>query len=90
MCALRDEAAPEARSQMLVFAADAKRCYSFYECAESLFWRDAGAVLQSVFLSAEAFGLGFLPLGFLGQPLLDAIGMADDLVPCGVAVIGLR
>jgi hypothetical protein len=84
----RRQIAPEADGQLLVFAADALRSDALYENAESLFWRDAGALLQSIFLSAEAHGLGFLPLGILGRPLLDAIGLDDRLLPCGAAVIG--
>jgi nitroreductase len=38
-----------------------------YGNSESLVWRDSGALLQTLALAAELYGLGFCPLGILGS-----------------------
>lgn len=60
-----------------------------YEDAESLAWRDAGAMLQTLALTATALGLGFCPLGLLGGEVTEALDIGDRLRGVGVAVVGL-
>lgn len=46
---------------------------SAYADSETLVWRDAGAMLQTLALVAELFGLGFCPLGILGSEVVSAL-----------------
>lgn len=60
-----------------------------YQAPESLAWRDAGAMLQTLALTATALGLGFCPLGLLGGEVVQALGPCGDVRAVGVAVVGL-
>lgn len=61
---------------------------SRYENGDSLLWRDAGALMQTLFLSASAFELAFCPLGILGNEAVRAIALSNELVGMGVAIVG--
>jgi len=56
----------------------------------SLLWRDAGALLATLHLCASAIGLGFCPLGLLGNEIAAALFPGNDrIVACGTAAIGV-
>lgn len=73
----------------IVLLGDIRRISAFYENAETLLSRDAGAILQSLSLCAAAYRIGFCPLGILGSEVVNALGMTTaDVRPLGVAAIG--
>lgn len=82
------EMLPDARGTALVFVGHTSRVAAAYEDPTSLLWRDAGALLQTLFFTATAFRLAFCPLGILGQEVIQAIGMPRDAVATGVALVG--
>jgi hypothetical protein len=79
---------PFAKGTAVVFLGDAGRVGAFYENPHSLLWRDAGALLQTLLLSATAFRLACCPVGLLGGELVEAIGLEGRLIGTGVAVVG--
>ncbi|MCX4156309.1 MULTISPECIES: nitroreductase family protein [Paraburkholderia] len=80
---------PDADGAFIVLIADMARPMAAYENSESLVWRDSGALLQTLALAAESYGLGFCPLGILGNEVVDALPKADQLLAVGAAAIGL-
>lgn len=74
---------------LVVLLCDLERLTAAYEGAESLAWRDAGAMLQTLALTATAVGLSFCPLGLLGGEVTEALGIGHRLRSVGVAVVGL-
>lgn len=80
---------PQADGTFMVLVADMARPQSAYENSESLVWRDAGAMLQTMSLVSELFGLGFCPLGMLGNEVVSALPRNENLLAVGAAVIGL-
>jgi len=80
---------PAADGAFIVLIADMARPTAAYEHVESLVWRDAGALLQTLALAAELYGLGFCPLGILGNEVVDGLPRANQLLAVGAAVIGL-
>jgi Nitroreductase family len=83
-----EEILPQARGTAIVLLGDVARVAATYENCDTLFWRDAGALLQTLFLTATAFRLAFCPLGILGQDVAGALGLARRLTAAGVALIG--
>lgn len=79
---------PQADGTFMVLVADMARPHSAYENSESLVWRDAGAMLQTMSLVSEVFGLGFCPLGMLGNEVVAALPENENLLAVGAAVIG--
>jgi nitroreductase len=79
---------PAADGAFIVLIADMARPMAAYEYSESLVWRDAGALLQTLALAAESYGLGFCPLGILGSDVVDGLPGADQLLAVGAAAIG--
>ena len=59
----------------LQFAADVPRIEAAYENPETLIWRDAGALLMTVALVAEALDLAAAPLGRVGDSIVRAAGL---------------
>ncbi|WP_186079065.1 nitroreductase family protein [Burkholderia gladioli] len=81
---------PSADGAFLILVADKARPNAAYDHPDSLIWRDAGALLQTLALAAESYELGFCPLGTLGGEVVSALPSADQLMAVGVATIGLR
>lgn len=81
---------PEANGTFLTLVADMARPNTAYANSESLVWRDAGAMLQTIALVAELFGLGFCPLGILGNEVVAALPSSSQLLAVGAAAIGLK
>lgn len=55
--------------------ADPVRLIRCYEHHESLLWRDAGSVIATLCLVAEALGLAAVPLGRIGTNIVQAYGL---------------
>jgi hypothetical protein len=79
---------PGADGALLVLVGDMGRVAAAYDRPESLLWRDAGALIQTLHLTATAYGQAFCPLGPLGGSALEAIRDDGQFTAVGVAVIG--
>ncbi|NMO18238.1 nitroreductase family protein [Pyxidicoccus fallax] len=79
---------PEAQGTALVFIGHEARVTAAYEDPASLLWRDSGALSQTLFLAATAFGLAFCPLDILGREVIQAIGLPRDAVATGAVLLG--
>jgi hypothetical protein len=80
---------PAANGTFLALVADMARPMSAYARSETLVWRDAGAMLQTLALVAELFELRFCPLGILGNEVVSAFPSGQQLLAVGAAAIGL-
>ena len=67
---------------------DMNRVAALYERPESLLWRDAGVLLQTLALVATAYRLALCPLGILGTAVVRALGLPEPILGVGVALIG--
>jgi Nitroreductase family len=83
-----EEIVSGARGTAVVLLGDVARVAAAYDNPDTLFWRDAGALLQTLFLAATAFRLAFCPLGVLGHQVVHALGLEQRLIAAGVALIG--
>jgi Nitroreductase family len=83
-----EEIVSSARGTAVVLLGDVARVAAAYDNPDTLFWRDAGALLQTLFLAATAFRLAFCPLGILGHQVVQALGLEQRLIAAGVALIG--
>ena len=79
---------PHAAGTALVLVGDTARVSAAYEHPQSLLWRDAGVLLQTLALVATAYRLAFCPLGILGTPVVRALALPDRASAFGVAVMG--
>jgi len=83
------EILPNTRGTALVLLGDLSTVSAAYENPTSLFWRDAGALLQTLALTATAYRLAFCPLGILGGEVASAIGLdKEHSQSAGAAMIG--
>ncbi|MEC5407586.1 hypothetical protein VOM14_18725 [Paraburkholderia sp. MPAMCS5] len=80
---------PKANGAFMALIADLGRPKAAYANCESLILRDAGAMLQTLALAAEWFGLGFSPLGILGNEVVAALPASEQLLAVGGAAVGL-
>ena len=83
-----EELLPDAQGTALILLGDVARIDAAYEDWDTLLWRDAGALLQTLFMVATAFRLAFCPLGILGHEVVRVLGLAPRVTPVGVAMIG--
>ncbi|MYF31328.1 MAG: SagB/ThcOx family dehydrogenase [Gammaproteobacteria bacterium] len=79
---------PEAAGTAIVLVGEVNRVAAAYTRPESLLWRDAGVLLQTLALVATAYRLAFCPLGILGTPVVRAMGLSEYVSAVGVALIG--
>jgi nitroreductase len=80
---------PEVDGYWVALIADCRNLRRLYSDHQSLAWRDAGAVVQTMALIAEAEGLGCCPLGILGGEVVEALLPASpDVEPVGVIALG--
>lgn len=79
---------PEASGTAIVLVGEMNRVAAVYKRPESLLWRDAGVLLQTLALVATAYRLAFCPLGILGTPVVRAIGLSKQISGVGVALVG--
>lgn len=82
------EILPGSCGTAIVFLANIDRVAGVYDNPLTLVWRDAGALLQTMFLAATAFRLAFCPLGILGHQVARALGLERRLTAVGVMLIG--
>jgi SagB-type dehydrogenase family enzyme len=81
--------APAGGSTAIVLIADAKRMQSHYSNPESLIWRDAGVLLQTLSLTAHAYGLATCMLGTTGEEVAYSLSLATaDWPAVGVMLVG--
>jgi hypothetical protein len=84
------ELLPDCRGcDLVVLVSDDALLESVYDEWETLAWRDAGAMLQTLGFAATALGLGFCPLGILGSMLLEGLAAPRRFRARGVAVVGV-
>ena len=72
-----------------IFGAQTKNLFSKYKYAESLLWRDAGAIYMALSLMAEALQVHSCSLGITYEPILaESLGYQDSLFGVGGILIG--
>ncbi|MEJ7693172.1 nitroreductase family protein [Daejeonella sp.] len=65
------------------------RTIAKYDFAESLVWRDAGALLQQIQLTATAINLASCPVGTLAEPFAERLfGNSSKIISAGGIVVG--
>ncbi len=81
---------PDSHGLALVLIADVDLYAAAYDRYETLMWRDSGALLQTLYLCAQAYRLGFCALGMHGAEAVEAIWPESNrrVVAVGTAVIG--
>jgi hypothetical protein len=80
---------PDGEGVLLILIGDMAKVASAYEHPQSLLWRDAGALLQTLNLTASAYGQAFCAMGVLGNEVLPAIGAPPQSCALGVAMLGI-
>lgn len=75
---------------LLLFVAEPGLTASKYEDATSLVWRDAGVLLGTFAMAAEALSLSFSPMGVTGEPWASQLIPGAPLVGVGAAFLGAR
>ncbi|MBF6613961.1 MAG: nitroreductase family protein [Chloroflexi bacterium] len=75
-----DAVLPMQEATLLWFVAQPGRTTSKYKYAESLIWRDSGALLAVVSLVAEALDLNSCAIGITGEPWISHTLMAQGLL----------
>jgi SagB-type dehydrogenase family enzyme len=79
------------RGTVVWFAADIAKTLANYEDGETLVWRDAGAMLATVSLAAEALNLNCCSLGSTGEPFISQIIPSNrSLYGVGGLIVGSR
>ncbi len=84
------EVLPAPDATLILLAAEVAKTAAKYESAASLVWRDAGALLATMGLTAHALDLGFCPLGVTGEPWVGRLLEQQGLSGVGAAFIGGR
>lgn len=79
---------PNSKGTIILYAADYNKIDAVYQNCESLFWRESGTLLQTIFLCSTAYNMAFCPLGILGNEAIKAIGLQKYLRATGIALIG--
>lgn len=80
---------PDADCDYLVLLADRALVEANYTWPDTLVWRDAGALMQTLHFCASAYRLAFCPGGILGWELARALfGEDSRVLAVGVAVVG--
>lgn len=76
------------RATRLLFIAEPGKTFGKYQHGCSLIWRDAGALLGVMALTATAQGLNFCPLGITGEPWASGLADQGKLAGVGLALLG--
>ncbi|MFO6292409.1 hypothetical protein, partial [Pseudomonas aeruginosa] len=71
-----------------LFLAEPGKTLGKYQDGCSLIWRDAGALLGVMALTATAQGLNFCPLGITGEPWASGLADQSKLFGVGLALLG--
>lgn len=72
----------------ILFLAEPGKTLGKYRDGCSLIWRDAGALLAVMALTATALGLNFCPLGITGEPWASKLVDQGKLAGVGLALLG--
>jgi len=73
---------------LIWFVAHVNRTASKYDHPESLVWRDAGALIQTIQLTCTAMNLGSCPIGTLAEPFLSQLLNDGSVVSAGGIIVG--
>ena len=79
---------PHEHATCILFLAEPGKTLGKYQDGCSLVWRDAGALLGVMALTAEAQGLSFCPLGVTGEPWASSLADQGELAGVGLALLG--
>lgn len=77
-----------AHATRILFLAEPGKTLGKYQNGCSLIWRDAGALLGVMALTATAQGLHFCPLGITGEPWASNLAEQGKLTGVGFALLG--
>lgn len=72
----------------ILYLAEPGKTLGKYQDGCSLVWRDAGALLAIMALTATAQGLNFCPLGITGEPWASTLADQRKLAGVGLALLG--
>lgn len=72
----------------LLLLAEPGKTFAKYSDGCSLVWRDAGALLAVMALTAEGLGHSFCPLGITGEPWASSLAKQGELIGVGLALLG--
>ena len=72
----------------ILFLAEPGKTLAKYQHGCSLIWRDTGALISIMALTAAAQGLQFCPLGITGEPWASGLIDQRQLVGVGCALLG--
>jgi len=70
------------------FVAHSERTEAKYENPETLIWRDAGALINSIQLTCAASNINCCPVGSLGEPFIGNFFNQTDIFGAGGLLIG--
>lgn len=76
------------RATRILFLSEPGKTLGKYQNGCSLIWRDAGALLGVMALTATAQGLNFCPLGITGEPWASNLAEQGKLAGVGFALLG--
>lgn len=76
------------KATRFLFLAEPGKTLGKYQDGCSLVWRDVGALLGVMALTATALGLNFCPLGITGEPWASALADQGKLAGVGLALLG--
>lgn len=82
------EMLPEARGVVVVLIGDPTVTDAYYEASQTLFWRDAGALLQTLLSTFEACGLGACAGGISGAEIITALDLDPRALAGGLLIVG--
>lgn len=68
--------------------AHTNRTSAKYDNPQSLIWRDAGALLQSIQMTGTAMGIGSCPMGTLAGHYINQLFNKTTVVSAGGIIIG--
>lgn len=74
---------------ILWFVAHVQRTTAKYKNAESLIWRDAGALIHSIQIASVGCNKSSCPIGSLGEPIISKMFPDNiNIISCGGIIIG--
>lgn len=83
-----DNVLPIGKANVILFGAQYRRTLSKYQNAESLVWRDAGVLLATFSLVAEALSLNCCAFGITGEPDLSRLLKTNLVFGAGGMLVG--
>jgi SagB-type dehydrogenase family enzyme len=83
-----NESLPIGDATIIWLIAHSDRTAAKYTNPESLIWRDAGALLQSIQMTCTALGIGSCPIGSLAEPFISQLFNPVTIISAGGIIIG--